>query len=148
MIIYPTLDAALSFQNCGSVWLMILRGKENDILTAFNGLWNLKATSGELDFTTHDKTVAKFWSSPVKMREFFFNTHYLKFDSTKHANLYADMQMAELAKHSHVFQSFRGFSLSDAFNMGTTSAERPDHDFKDSTWANENKGLATSQKVA
>jgi len=130
MQLYPTNKVTIAFQNYGSVWLMVLRGKEEEILLVFNGLWNLKATSGELEFTDHNRSIAKFWSSEKRMYQFFFNRHFLQWDSEKHAHVYARMQMDVLRQQSMVFQPQRGFPLSDAFSMGSASAERPDLDFK------------------
>jgi hypothetical protein len=151
MKVYDTLNVSLTFQNCGSVWLMVLRGSQEEIEQAFNGLFNFNATSGQLEYTSLERNVATFWTKPARMRQFFYNRHILKFESDKHANIYADMQMAELVKHSHVFKDFhRGMVLSDVFAIGTACAERPDHDFRDAVLlhAHSEKEVAQTEQAA
>lgn len=127
---------------------MVLRGAQEEIELAFNGLFNFMASSGSLEYTTGDKTVAKFWSSEVKMRQFFFNRHMLKFDSVKHADIYAEMQMTELANHKTRFQNFRDvISLADAFGIGSATAEKPDHDMKDAIILHAHTDKEAGQKI-
>lgn len=151
MKVYDTLDVSLTFQNCGSVWLMVLRGSQAHIEQAFNGLFNFNATSGQLEYTSLERNVATFWTKPSRMWQFFYNRHILKFSSHKHADIYADMQMAELVKHSHVFKDFhRGMILSDVFAIGTACAEKPDTDFKDAILlhAHDSKEVAKTEEAA
>ena len=149
MRIYNTLDVSLTFQNCGTVWLMVLRGSQEQIELAFNGLFNFNATSGKLEYVDHTKTVATFWSNSERMYKYFFNRHYLKFDSIKHADYYAAMQMAELQKHSHTFMDFHRVTFVDDFNISSASAEKPDTDFKDAVLlhAHEDKELAPAENL-
>jgi hypothetical protein len=65
------MKANVSYQNLGTNWLVILNGNENDVELAFNSFYNHGATSGELDWNaTYNAT---FWSTPAKMRTYFFN---------------------------------------------------------------------------
>jgi hypothetical protein len=111
---------------------MVLNGKEEEIELAFNGLFNLCATSGQLRYTDHTRTCATFWSKEKSMKRFFFNSDYLKHDSKPHANAHADAMMLELTSQSIQFFDFSKEAQNDGFNMGTNKAERPDLDFKDS----------------
>jgi hypothetical protein len=77
MKVYPTLDVQLSYHNFGSAWLMILRGSTEEIELTFNGLFNLCATNGELEYKDHLQTVATFWSDETNMQKFFFNQFFL-----------------------------------------------------------------------
>jgi hypothetical protein len=55
-------NVKVSYQNNGSNWLIILNGKEEDIALAFNSFWNLRATSGELEW--NGPCSAHFWTYP------------------------------------------------------------------------------------
>lgn len=132
MKLYNELDVDLTFQNFGSQWLMIMRGEENDILLAFNGMWNYGATSGEIDFTDHAKTVAKFWSDEKKMLKYFKNRFWIGHNMTEPmAIMVAGKEMEKLRAERQTFINFNQKQMPDGYNMGTSSAERPDSDFRD-----------------
>lgn len=57
-----TWTAKVTFQNNGSNWLIILNGSEQQILETFNSFWNLRATSGELEW--NGPCCAHFWTYP------------------------------------------------------------------------------------
>jgi len=65
------MKADTTYQNLGSNWLVILNGNEEDIELAFNSFWNHGATSGSLEYNS--LTNATFWTTPDKMRKYFFN---------------------------------------------------------------------------
>jgi hypothetical protein len=129
--VYDNLNVQMSFQNCGSVWLMILRGSEAEIELAFNGLYNFGATGGRLDYTTHDKTTAKFWSNEESMYSFYYMRHYIKHNGQKAARLWAEGKMRELRQTCEQFYSFTRRGPDATFGVSTATAERPDTDFKD-----------------
>jgi hypothetical protein len=64
---------------CGTTWTGILRGNEQDINLAFNGLYNHRATEGELEFLNMEKTVAKFWTTKERMEKYFKDSFYFRF---------------------------------------------------------------------
>ncbi len=55
-------NVKVTYQNNGSNWLIIINGKEEDISLAFNSFWNLRATSGELEW--NGPCSAHFWTYP------------------------------------------------------------------------------------
>jgi hypothetical protein len=71
MRIYQKVNVTLTYQNCGSVWLIILRGQHEDIEMVYNGLYNFCASNGSLQYHDVDKTVATFWSNKKAIRQFF-----------------------------------------------------------------------------
>ena len=75
-------SAKVRFQNNGSRWLILLNGTKSQIEETFNSFWNLRATSGELDWNGDE--AASFWSSPERigtgkdsMFDYFYNFHVL-----------------------------------------------------------------------
>jgi hypothetical protein len=132
MKVYDTLNVSLSFQNCGSVWLMILRGNEADIELAYNGLYNFGATGGKvLDYTDHTKTTAKFWSNEERMYKFFYSRYMLAHNKQKAARIFAENKMAELRADVEQFYCFTRRGPDATFGVSSACAERPDTDFKD-----------------
>jgi hypothetical protein len=65
------MKANATYQNLGTNWLVILNGNEEDIELAFNSFYNHGATSGKLEWNSTFN--ATFWSTPKKMRTYFFN---------------------------------------------------------------------------
>lgn len=127
-------------QSCGSSWLGILRGRLDDIEAVFRGLWNLRATSGELEYRDAAQTIATFWTTPKNMRRFFFNHFFLPRENgspyqralKREAINYARRQLSELTGTAEKFINFdRIVVLPDAHSSGTITAEKPDNDMKD-----------------
>jgi hypothetical protein len=145
MKIYPKLNVELRFQNCGSWWLMILEGAEADIELCFNGLWNHGAidvsveradgsTYNGLDYTDNTRTKAKFWSTPEKMRKFFFNSHLLACQQEScapYAHVVANMRIEELKRDMITFVDFTRPQFVNSFDVGTVRAERPDDNYRE-----------------
>lgn len=157
MKVYSKVDVGLTYQNFGSAWLGILRGSTENIELVFNGLYNLCATSGELQYQDHLQCVAIFWSDYKGMRRFFFNQYYLPryISSRDPANgktvresmRYALNQLRELSATSH--ESFLDFTrryVPDVYHTGQITAERPDNDLKDLIVMNAFKDRDTAQK--
>ena len=143
MKVYPNLTTTISYHNFGSAWLMILKGTTEDINLAFNGLFNLGATNGELEFRDHIHTVATFWSDEKSMEKFFFNKFFLPRCSTrvkdthkdgayKTAMSVASNQMTELKNCHEFFLDFNNRFVPDVYATGKVTAENPDTDMKDS----------------
>ena len=136
---YQTIDVTLTYQNFGSTWLCILRGKTEDIDLVFNGLFNFRATNGEYQFHDHVQTVAVFWSDRRALRRFFFNRYFFSRSVggatrqlVRESMKYSHNQIQALRDNGHEF--FMDFSkqfMPQVHAMGTISAERPDADFKD-----------------
>lgn len=153
MKIYPQIDVDLKFQNCGSSWLMVLTGKEENIELVFNGLWNYGATNvsiqradgtnyNGLDYVDANKTTATFWSSPEKMYKFFYNSHLIACQQescSESAHVVARMRMEQLRQETISFRNFNQTPFISAFEIGTMKAERPDDNYKE-------KALMFSQK--
>jgi len=75
-------NVKVSYQNNGSNWLIILNGNAEDIKLAFNSFWNLRATSGELEW--NGPCSAHFWTYPKAKGEnknslfsYFYNYYAL-----------------------------------------------------------------------
>lgn len=147
MRIYQSYDVKLTYQNQGSTWLGILRGKSEDIDIVFNGLFNLEATNGDYQFQDHLKTVATFWTNSEHLHRFFFNMRFnpVAFGKTcakrpehkhpayRHCMRFADDRIQELRDTAHeFFCDFQRKIMPDFHSTGQVKAERPDVDFKDS----------------
>jgi hypothetical protein len=136
MKLYPSLSVETAYQNCGSWWLVILEGPENEIELTFNGLYNFGATnvSDALEYTDHTRTKAIFWSTPEYMFKFFYESHLLACQQqscAKHAKVVANLRMEEFRKCSVPFFDFNRTHFCDAFTIGTKSAERPDDNYRE-----------------
>lgn len=142
--VYPNMDVWLTYQNFGSAWLGILRGPTEQIEQVFNGLFNLRATNGEMNYFDHCKTVATFWTSKPALIRFFRNQYLLVREPDNYkdeisanlmneARLYVLIQMSELADGGHeALMDFSDtFFETSEYSMGKVSAERPDCDMKD-----------------
>jgi len=140
MKLYPNVNVELTYQNFGSSWIGVLRGTTQAIELVFNGLYNLCATNGGLDYHDNMQTVGFFWTDKKAMRRFFFNQYYLpKYDGQESESLkalasqFAECKLKELSETSHEnFMQFarKGIVL-DCFNCGCITAEKPDVDMKD-----------------
>jgi hypothetical protein len=146
MKLYKDIDVSLTYQNFGTHWLGILRGKEQDIELVFNGLFNFGATSGKLEFQGFGNTVATFGTDKKSLYDYFFTRFLLnkcnhkntkkhpweKHPSFKPAQSYAGQSIAELQEFGHEsFINYRNKHSLDIYSTGTMSAEKPDMDFKD-----------------
>lgn len=140
--IYEALDVKLSYQNFGSAWLCVLRGKTEDIELVFNGLFNWGATNGECYFVDHSQTVATFWSSEEQLTRFFYNIYSVS-SSTRYkgrkANLLASSnKIAALKESCHeIFLRFDDGVpeiFAEGHSLGHLTAEKPDDDFRDAAW--------------
>jgi len=150
---YHNVDVELRFQNCGSWWLMVLEGAEQDIELVFNGLWNhgaidvsVERSDGTiyngLDYTDHTRTKATFWSTPEKMYAFFFNRHMLihgQRSAKASAHVIARMRIEELKLDSVSFHDFNRPAFVSCFTVGTIKAERPDDNYREKATLNANK---------
>ena len=133
MKVYQSLDVEVSFQSCLPKWIVILKGKEQDIELAFNGFFNFCAANGELNWRDGSaRSVATFYSSPRKMEKFFYLRELLKTDQEDHSRAYAKEQMEIFEQSKTTFIRF-GISLdsTEGYSIGTAAAEKPDYDGKD-----------------
>lgn len=127
----------MTYQNFGSSYLCILRGKTEDIELVFNGLFNFGATNGGLDYYDHSKTVAVFWSDYKSLRKFFFNRRFIpQSDEPSGRIIRACMHEAQdnmilLSENHEFFMRFADSYMPETHDVGSISAERPDHDMKD-----------------
>lgn len=117
MKIYPSVDTETTIQNHGSRWVIILRGKGENLRNTFNGLYNWGATnSTKLAFTDHTKQTAFFWSNEDRMHRFFYN-QYLGEDA-KGGNEFADRKLKEIKETHEQFFKFDNVQFADAFVDG------------------------------
>ena len=134
---YPTLDVRMTYQNFGSMWLCILRGRTEDIELVGNGLFNFMATNGEISFIDGSKTMATFWTKEEKLQRFFYNVSVFsgntRWRGKRVNNDEANKRIAYL--HANAHENFMNFDevhfAPDTYSVGKISAERPDNDFKD-----------------
>ena len=141
MKVYQHIDVSLTYQNFGSSFACILRGKQEDIDLVFNGLYNFGATNGRLDYYNHTKTTAVFWSDYKALRKCFFNQKFIpnmpmwgeaKLSDVRPYMQHARKLLKELQESGHeFFMNFADNYMPDAHNVGRVSAERPDNDMKD-----------------
>lgn len=142
--IYSNCPVDISYQNFGSVWLVILRGKEQDIEATFNGFFNFGATNGDLDFHDGEHTIGTFWTKEENLRWAFATirlNHYLlkgrgqkakgrKGGFWNKALNAAEVMMGRLKQRHEPFISYSSTGV-ESFSTGTVRAEKPDYDGKD-----------------
>lgn len=143
--LYESCPVDISYQNFGTAWLVILRGKEEDIESTFNGFYNFSGTNGELDFHTADHTIATFWSKEENLMWAFATirlNHYLlkgRGEKSKgkgntfwyRACKAAGIMIQRLRQRSESFINYSGTDV-PVFSMGDSiTAEKPDYDGKD-----------------
>lgn len=146
MKIYRNLDVNLTYQNFGSTWALIMRGKTESIEAATNGLFNWKATSGDVEFHDLAETVGVIWTNEDSMEHFFFcqaENHLLNqidcepnSDMEKRikkvASSISTRKMKCLREYHENFFNFSGSHAPETYGNGKLTAERPDVDMKDS----------------
>lgn len=163
MKVYKNLDCELTIQSYGSTWLVILRGKEQDIRDTFNGLYNFKATNGKhIDFTNASKTIAKFWSSEKQMRKFFQLLYYFRtplenftqYKGQKDGGEYkrlmlenVNQQILSVRGTMETFEPREKRNYNPLFEVSSASAEKPDEDFKDSVLTHAHKDRSVDATV-
>jgi len=137
---YDHVDVTLSYQNFGSTWLGVLEGSTVNIQDVFNGIWNLRGTSGELEFFNSLETIGTFWTSRNAMRRFFFNRFYIPRAGTgsRQGSLIRQAMRYALAKLETLRQdnqtsllNFEGQINAETYSVGKIKAEQPDADAKD-----------------
>lgn len=154
MKIYKTLDVKLTYQNFGSTWALILRGKTEDIEVTTNGLYNWGVTNGDVEYFNHVQTVGVVWTDEKSIRRFFYlqsvrelsdgieyrRTHTAenrvmgkllgkRISELSHAR--AERKIRMLRRRHENFFDFANAYAPDAYDNGQISAERPDSDMKD-----------------
>jgi hypothetical protein len=146
MKLYHNLDVQLSYQNFGSAWLCILRGPTEQIGLAFNGLFNLCATNGEMEFQDHLEMVATFWTDRRAMRRFFFNQYFMprcmgnrgrgQGRLARMAMRHAWTKLDSMSGCHEQYLDFANQWMPETYGNGCISAERPDADMKDAILSN------------
>lgn len=140
MKLYQNLDVTVKYQNFGSAWLLILRGRTEDVELVFNGLYNLCATDGSIEYPEQTKTIGKVWTSEENLRRFF--TNRFDFANPDYADAiannncpekdnYVNTQIEELRLNHEFFLKFSEGYMPDTYGQGTIGAEKPDDDFRD-----------------
>jgi hypothetical protein len=148
--LYAGYNVSITFQDFGKdTWLIILRGSAQDIERVSYGLYNFRATNGELSWRNHAKTTATIWSSRAAMRRFFFNQKFFSLQKwqgnkrersaiNRKAMKFAHTQLASLMTMREHFLEHDGANV-EAHTLGSITAERPDSDFKDLAFAHAEK---------
>lgn len=152
MKLYKNLDVNLSYQNFGSTWVLVLRGKTEDIELAVNGLYNWGATNGDCEYYDHTQTVGVIWTDKPSLLKFFesqarnqllvdipfdkdkANRHYRKclaFNINVASKELARQRIEELQHQHENFFRFANGQMPETYGTGTIGAERPDNDMKD-----------------
>lgn len=156
---YPNVDVTLHYQNFGSAWLCILRGPTEKIKEVFNGLFNLCATNGELEFQDHLEMVATFWTDKRAMRRFFFNQFFMprfmgnrgrgQGKLARMAMRFAWQRLEAMSSCHEFYLDFANHYVPETYGNGCISAERPDIDMKDAilTYAFQEKETLTHKVV-
>ena len=146
---YEKINVEMSYQSFGKTMLVILRGEEKDIELVYNGIYNFGGCANkEVDYTTHTRDVACFFSTRENMHKFFFNKAFHKhvdnWPKKKHGEKsrgiwpfcmeQADKDMTELEKSQVTFYDPTSVSkYAHLYSLGDrVSAERPDDNFEDS----------------
>lgn len=149
---YPSVNVTMTYQNFGSAWLCILRGKTEDIELVFNGLYNFGATNGDVQYFDHAKTVATFWSTEEQLQRFFYNvavfsgvTRYRgKVVNQAHANERIEYIRANCHEP---FMDFANVFEPDVYGVGSIKAANPDDDFKDKVLGHAFKDKSNDKKL-
>jgi hypothetical protein len=146
----------VNLQNFGTAFLVIIRGKLQDVKETFNSFYNWGATSGQLDLSENAvEATGIFWTNDANLRRYWTNRFSLanpqiedkviygveltsKFNGDftftyQPAIDYVNTQMEEFRKSSEKFMTFDKSYLQGEYKMGTISAEKPDWSFKDAT---------------
>lgn len=154
MKLYPSINVETTFQNCGSWWLLILSGPEEEIELTYNGLYNFGATNvprfpsefGQskegLEYTDGSRTKAIMWTTPEYMFKFFYESHLLACQQqscAKHAKVVANLRMEEFRKNSAPFFDYSRKTFVDSFEIGTKTAEKPDYNYREAATLNANR---------
>lgn len=146
MRIYPHLAVELTIQINGSSWLGILRGSTENINLVFNSLFNHGATNSEFEWRDHLQTVATFYTSEEKMRDYMFRYRFFpvcerrvtaknpasKHPAYNHCMAAANQFVSYLRENCTEMFSIRKQVNNDIYENGKIRAENPDLDFKDS----------------
>lgn len=155
MKVYPHIPVELYIRQNGSVCLMFLKGRNECIEAVFNGLYNHGMTHNgyssspiELDYleVLENESMASFWSTPEKIKTFFSSLYFhriigdgskwkgKKGGIQKECDTYAEQQYKLLCENFALPFNLTSRYSSHIYGEGTTTAERPDHDFKDEAW--------------
>lgn len=152
---YPTVNVAMTYQNFGSAWLCVLRGKTEDIELVFNGLFNFGATNGDIQYFDHSKTVATFWSTEESLQRFFYNVSVFsgvtRYRGKAVNQAEANKKIEYIRDHCHEpFMDFDNVFAPDVYGVGSIKAENPDNDFKDKVLGHafkDNTNFKTNEKL-
>jgi hypothetical protein len=141
MRLYQNLDVNLTYQNFGSTWALVLRGKTEDIEQAANGLYNWGATNGDCEFYDHAQTVGVIWTDKPSLQKFFENVieqQLFNEDKPMHAGVKteAEARIQEMQSCHENFFDFANRFVPETYGTGTMTAERPDADMKDAILQN------------
>lgn len=145
------MDVTVTYQNFGSAYLVVLRGRQHEIELGFNSLFNFCATNGELNWPEQSKTIATFWTDKEALQK-YWSLRFEFGEATRnlgdHArDLYVAARMEELSENHEQFLDFSNSFVPEVHSLGTVKAERPDEDLRDMFVTNGLKDKADSQQV-
>jgi hypothetical protein len=126
----------MTFQNCGTSWVLFLFGTKQEINERHTSLFNWNATSGELNWLSDG--CALCWTSQERLFKYYFNLAVMelwgddkkgKKDGVKpEATVIAEQRMAALEQEKQPLSWSDGVDL---YEMGVIAAEKPDEDLLD-----------------
>lgn len=143
MKLYPNITANLTYQDYGTSWLLVLRGKKLDIELLFNALYNFGAVEKsaiEFNETEDEVTV---WSNEDKTWNCFYYVFLNRLLNRGHKDCVftEDVALAQaqeaftdfLENHreSRTLYRYNKPKFVDTYDFGKLTAERPDADMKD-----------------
>jgi hypothetical protein len=141
MKIYQT---DVNMQNLGSSFLIILRGKAEDIQQTFNSFYNLCGVNEGAKLEVNDGAaiaIGTFWTNAALLRRYWQNRWILSHPNCKENKVYGEQDGAanefvkstilEMRKSAEAFMRFDGESSHDSYQIGQISAERPDENFSE-----------------
>lgn len=137
-------------QNFGSRWLIILRGKMEDIEETFNSFYNLGGANSKIDITENcDNTIGVFWSNLENITHYWQNRfllqnasiHYQKVyaGKNKDANMYVNNQIIEMKNNQEIFMTFDNKYITESHQILSDRAEKNDFNFKEQAIAHFSK---------
>lgn len=157
-------NTELTLQNFGSAYLIILRGKLQDVKESFNSFFNWGGVSqnGSLDISeSAEGAIGVFWTNDNYLRRYWLNrftllnadipentVYSVEFNgkgepvytvTSDLAVTYIGEQIALMRQDQEKFMTFDKTYFTDGYSMGKISAESPDLSFREAAHAHVSK---------
>ena len=95
------IPVEVRMQSHGSVCRIYLQGKDFDIESTYNGLYNLRGTDGKLNWIS--PAHAFIWSTEHRMKCFFFNQYDLKHSDWHWAHKFCEKRLDKLKATHYIY---------------------------------------------